>query len=101
MVVAGLKAGITPGVSTLVVLTAWSAFSKQVSGAGGRRFLNLAQVAGSASMAVVAGGIFTSPLLQHMHLIYAQKDVSEAFGVSPTNPPENLNLRLLPWNDPT
>merc|ERR1719382_1845113 len=93
MVVAGLKAGITPGASTLVVLTAWSCFSSQVSGAGGRRFLNLAQVAGSSGMAVVSGVIFTAPLLQHMHLVYAQRDVSQAVGVSETNPPPEWDLK--------
>ncbi|MDP6954851.1 MAG: hypothetical protein QF599_02660, partial [Planctomycetota bacterium] len=47
LVIAGLKAGITPGVSPLVILVAWGAFSARASGARGRRFLNIAQVAGS------------------------------------------------------
>ena len=47
MVVAGLKAGITPGVSPLVILCAWSAFALASRGTGGKRFLNSAQVAGS------------------------------------------------------
>ncbi|MEZ6019099.1 MAG: hypothetical protein R3F17_03070 [Planctomycetota bacterium] len=44
LVIAGLKAGITPGVSPLVILVAWGAFSKATSGSGGGRFLNIAQV---------------------------------------------------------
>ena len=62
LVIAGLKAGITPGVSPLVILFAWGAFTKKVASGGGTRFLNLAQVAGSAGMAVTAGVIFTAPV---------------------------------------
>lgn len=67
LVIAGLKAGITPGVSPLVVLFAWGAFTKRISSGGGTRFLNIAQVAGSAGMAVTAGVIFTAPLVQILH----------------------------------
>ena len=70
LVIAGLKAGITPGVSPLVVLIAWGMFLKSVHSAGGSRFLNLTQVAGSAGMAVTAGVIFTAPLVQ---ILYATK----------------------------
>jgi len=98
MVVAGLKAGITPGASTLVVLTAWSCFKSQVSGEGGRRFLNLAQVSGSSGMAVVSGVIFTAPLLQHLHLGLAQKDINDANGIiGPT--PDEWDITKIPWND--
>jgi putative OPT family oligopeptide transporter len=63
-VVAGLKAG-TPGVSPLVILIAWGMFAKWLSASGHfGRFLNIAQVSGSAGMAVTAGVIFTAPLLQ-------------------------------------
>ncbi len=67
LVIAGLKAGITPGVSPLVILFAWGAFSRWATGSGGGRFLNLAQVAGSAGMAVTAGVIFTAPMLQILY----------------------------------
>ena len=67
LVIAGLKAGITPGVSPLVILFAWGAFTKRIAGGKGSRFLNIAQVAGSAGMAVTAGVIFTAPLLQILH----------------------------------
>ncbi|MCA9564542.1 MAG: OPT/YSL family transporter, partial [Myxococcales bacterium] len=67
LVIAGLKAGITPGVSPLVILFAWGAFSVRVSSGGGGRFLNIAQVAGSAGMAVTAGVIFTAPLIQVLY----------------------------------
>ena len=67
LVIAGLKAGITPGVSPLVILFAWGAFSRRLAMGGGSRFLNIAQVAGSAGMAVTAGVIFTAPLVQILH----------------------------------
>ena len=74
LVIAGLKAGITPGVSPLVILVAWGVFQKRVAAAGyGSRFLNLAQVAGSAGMAVTAGVIFTAPLIQ---ILYASKGLA-------------------------
>ncbi len=74
LVLAGLKAGITPGVSPLVILFAWGAFTRRIAAGGGTRFLNLAQVAGSAGMAVTAGVIFTAPLLQ---ILYTNLGVSE------------------------
>ncbi len=67
LVIAGLKAGITPGVSPLVILFAWGAFARRLARGGGSRFLNIAQVAGSAGMAVTAGVIFTAPLVQILH----------------------------------
>lgn len=70
LVTAGLKAGITPGVSPLVILFAWGAFTKRLSSGGGTRFLNIAQVSGSAGMAVTSGVIFTAPLVQ---ILYAEK----------------------------
>ena len=91
MVVAGLKAGITPGVSPLVILCAWGAFAAASRGAGGKRFLNIAQVAGSAGMAVVAGVIFPAPLLQHLHLSRAE-DALRELGVTG-------DLRAMPWQD--
>ena len=69
-VIAGLKAGITPGVSPLVILCAWGLFARRARGAGGTRFLNLTQVSGSAGMAVTAGVIFTAPVVQ---ILYRQK----------------------------
>ena len=66
-VVAGLKAGITPGVSPLVILIMWGVFAKVVAKQQGSRFLNVAQVSGSAGMAVTAGVIFTAPLLQILY----------------------------------
>ena len=91
MGVAGLKAGITPGVSPLVILCAWGAFAAASRGAGGKRFLNIGQVAGSAGMAVVAGVIFPAPLLQHLHLSRAQ-DALKELGVTG-------DLRSMPWED--
>lgn len=91
MVVAGLKAGITPGVSPLVVLCGWGAFKKASRGAAGSRFLNLAQVAGSAGMAIVSGVIFSEPLLQVLHLNLAQASLSEQ-GVPG-------DLQKMPWKD--
>ncbi len=64
LVIAGLKAGISPGVSPLVILIGWGAFGRALRAGGTSRFLNLAQVAGSAGMAVTAGVIFTAPLVQ-------------------------------------
>ncbi|QDU67074.1 OPT/YSL family transporter [Engelhardtia mirabilis] len=63
LTIAGLKAGIFPGVSPLVVLFAWGLFARRVGQGGGRRFLNIAQVAGSAGMAVAVGACFTVPLV--------------------------------------
>lgn len=67
LTIAGLKAGISPGVSPLVILFAWGAFTRRISGGHGSTFLNIAQVAGSAGMAITAGVIFTAPLLQVLH----------------------------------
>ncbi len=69
-VIAGLKAGITPGVSPLVILCAWGLFARRAAGQEGNRFLNLAQVSGSAGMAVTAGVIFTAPVIQ---IVYRQQ----------------------------
>jgi putative OPT family oligopeptide transporter len=69
-VIAGLKAGITPGVSPLVILSAWGLFATRAIGKEGSRFLNLTQVAGSAGMAVTAGVIFTAPVIQ---IVYRQR----------------------------
>lgn len=91
MVVAGLKAGITPGVSPLVVLCGWGAFQKASRGPAGSRFLNLAQVAGSAGMAIVSGVIFSEPLLQVLHLSLAQTSLIEK-GVPG-------DLTQMPWKD--
>lgn len=63
IVIAGLKAGITPGVSPLVVLLAWAVFSRRIRASNSTLALNQAQVAGSAGAAVSAGVIFTAPLL--------------------------------------
>lgn len=73
LVIAGLKAGITPGVSPLVILVAWGAFEARARGPQGPRFLNLAQVAGSAGMAVTAGVIFTAPVIQ---IVYADRGLA-------------------------
>ncbi|MEW6073464.1 MAG: OPT/YSL family transporter [Planctomycetota bacterium] len=67
LVIAGLKAGILPGTSPLVVLFAWGAFARRVSAGDGVRFLNVAQVAGSAGVAVCAGVVFTAPVVQILH----------------------------------
>lgn len=91
MVVAGLKAGITPGVSPLVVLCGWGAFQRASRGLGGSRFLNLSQVAGSAGMAIVSGVIFSEPLLQVMHLSTAQEELSER-GLE-------ISLSEMPWSE--
>lgn len=63
LVIAGLKAGITPGVSPLVVLLAWGLFRASPKAAQRTRAFNIAQVAGSSGMAVTAGVIFTAPML--------------------------------------
>jgi uncharacterized oligopeptide transporter (OPT) family protein len=84
-VIAGLKAGITPGVSPLVILSAWGLFAARVSGSQGSRFLNLAQVAGSGGMAVTAGVIFTAPVIQ---IVYRQR------GLDP-RPVDILSLIIL------
>jgi len=78
MVVAALKAGITPGVSPLVVLFCWGALGKLAQGESGTRFLALAQVSGSAAMPVVSGCVFAGPLLQVLYLQKAQAALSDA-----------------------
>jgi len=90
MVIAGLKAGITPGVSPLVVLCCWGGLSRVVQGPNGVRFLNLAQVAGSSGMAIVSGVIFSEPLLQVLHLDRAQKAL-RSLGIMES-------LKTLPWD---
>lgn len=98
MVVAGLKAGITPGASTLVVLVAWSIFQTSIVGASGRRFLMLAQVAGSSGMAVVSGVIFTAPLLQALHLNRAQDALKLAYSNTPSLKDLPVpDLKKVPW----
>lgn len=75
LVIAGLKAGISPGVSPLVVLVAWGVFSRRVAGQSGTRFLTIAQVAGSAGMAVTVGVIFTAPVVQ---ILYTDRGIEAA-----------------------
>ncbi|MHC4377618.1 MAG: hypothetical protein ACYS26_13535, partial [Planctomycetota bacterium] len=77
LTIAGLKAGISPGVSPLVILFAWGAFTRRIAAGGGSLFLNIAQVAGSAGMAVTAGAIFTAPLLQVLHAQRAEPGLAE------------------------
>lgn len=78
LVIAGLKAGITPGVSPLVILFAWGAFQRRIAGGGGSAFLNIAQVAGSAGMAICAGVIFTAPLVQILYTDVGLRELSES-----------------------
>ena len=63
LVVPAAKAGITPGVSPVVVLFGWVAFGAAL-GPGLKRFLAIAQVTGSGGAAVTAGVVFTAPVLQ-------------------------------------
>lgn len=63
LVIPAAQAGITPGVSPLVVLFGWVAFGA-VLGPRLRRFLAIAQVTGSGGAAVTAGVVFTAPMLQ-------------------------------------
>ena len=62
-VFSALKAGITPGISPLVVLFGWVAmgrfFKDDMKG-----FLSTAQVTGSAGVAVTAGVAFVAPIVQ-------------------------------------
>ena len=87
LVIAGLKAGITPGVSPLVILCAWGGLSAWWNPENGSRFLNLAQVAGSAGMAVTAGVIFTAPLVQ---ILYKDKGLE----VPPVDVPTLILMSL-------
>ena len=75
LLIAGLKAGISPGVSPLVILVAWGAFSRRVAGRSGTRFLTLAQVTGSAGMAITVGVIFTAPVVQ---ILYTDRGIEAA-----------------------
>ena len=63
IVIAGLKAGITPGVSPIVVLITWALLSRALRRDNASEALNIAQIAGSAGAMVAAGVIFTAPLL--------------------------------------
>ncbi len=63
LVISAAKAGITPGVSPLVVLVGWMVFGVAL-GPKLKRFLAMLQVTGSAGTAVTAGVVFTAPLLQ-------------------------------------
>jgi putative OPT family oligopeptide transporter len=63
LVIPALKAGITPGVSPLVVLFCWVLFGA-VLGPRLKSFLAVAQVTGSGGAAVTAGVVFTAPILQ-------------------------------------
>ncbi len=63
LVISGAKAGITPGVSPLVVLFGWVVFGVSM-GPRLKRFLAISQVTGSAGAAVTAGVVFTAPILQ-------------------------------------
>ncbi len=63
LVIATAKAGISPGVSPLVVLLGWVLFGPWMRGRL-KPFLALMQVTGSGGAAVSAGLIFTAPILQ-------------------------------------
>ncbi|MGA1201621.1 MAG: hypothetical protein ACO4BJ_01420 [Planctomycetota bacterium] len=63
IVIATAKAGISPGVSPLVVLFGWIGFGRLL-GARLRPFLSLLQVTGSGGVAVSAGVVFTAPIIQ-------------------------------------
>lgn len=63
LVIATAKAGISPGVSPLVVLFGWVVFGR-VLGPRLKGFLALAQVSGSGGAAVSAGAVFTVPIIQ-------------------------------------
>lgn len=64
LVFAAAKAGITPGVSPLVVLFGWVLFGSRLGGGRLKPFLAIAQVTGSAGAAVTAGVVFTAPIVQ-------------------------------------
>ena len=74
LVIAAAKAGITPGVSPLVVLLGWAAFGRR-PGTEQKNFLALLQVSGSAGAAVTAGIVFTAPILQITHSASLAVDV--------------------------
>ncbi len=66
LVISAAKAGITPGVSPLVVLVGWVALGKAL-GPRLKGFLAIFQVTGSAGAAVTAGVVFTAPIIQILH----------------------------------
>ncbi|MFT7461882.1 MAG: putative OPT family oligopeptide transporter [Pseudohongiellaceae bacterium] len=66
LVYSAAKAGITPGVSPLVVLFGWVAFGAAM-GPRLKRFLAIGQVTGSAGAAVTAGVVFTAPIVQILY----------------------------------
>ena len=61
--VVAAKAGITPAVSPLVVLTGWMIFSKMFPD-DFKGFLSSMQVTGSAGNTVAAGVVFSAPIAQ-------------------------------------
>lgn len=63
LVIATAKAGISPGVSPLVVLIGWVVFGSLMKDRL-KPFLAVLQVTGSGGAAVSAGLIFTAPILQ-------------------------------------
>lgn len=63
LVIATAKAGISPGVSPLVVLIGWVVFGAMMRGRL-KPFLALLQITGSGGAAVSAGLIFTAPIVQ-------------------------------------
>ena len=63
LVIATAKAGISPGVSPLVVLIGWVLFGVLLRDRL-KPFLAILQVTGSGGAAVSAGLIFTAPILQ-------------------------------------
>ncbi|MHC4845893.1 MAG: OPT/YSL family transporter [Planctomycetota bacterium] len=63
LVMPTLKAGISPGVSPLVVLFCWVAVGAAM-GPRLKRFLAIAQVTGSGGSAVTAGVVFVAPIIQ-------------------------------------
>lgn len=66
LVYSAAKAGITPGVSPLVVLFGWVVFGAAM-GPRLKRFLAIGQVTGSAGAAVTAGVVFTAPIVQILY----------------------------------
>lgn len=63
LVIATAKAGISPGVSPLVVLIGWVVFGSLMKDRL-KPFLAILQVTGSGGAAVSAGLIFTAPIIQ-------------------------------------
>ena len=91
LVLAGLRAGITPGVSPLIVLLGWVLFFPEKSKAKSP-FLLILQTTGSAGAAVTAGVIFTAPILQ----IAAPEGVAPAVSI-PLLVISSLAGALLGW----